>query len=56
MEINELHNFTFWVNIEDVAVCFKIGRPEDSTGENITKVLANDEWEVILPTQVNRPR
>ena len=53
MEINELHNCTFWMNIEDTSACFKVGRPDDSTGVNITKVLANNEWQVILPVQVN---
>ena len=53
MEISDLHNCSFWVNIEDTNVCFKVGRP-DGTGVNITKVLANDEWQVILPVQVSR--
>ena len=52
MEINDLHNCIFWVNIEDANACFKVGRP-DSTGANTAEVFSNDEWEVILPIQVS---
>ena len=52
MEINDLHNCIFWVNIEDTNACFKVGRA-DSTGANTAEVFSNDEWEVILPIQVS---